>query len=481
MTRKGETRQEQDFSGAVAVPAGALWGASTQRSLDTLGFQNLPAHQMLIRSLMLVKKAACQANQMEGRLAPDLAHAISQAADEVLNGQWSSHLPVSALQGPAGRPHNANVNELLANRANQILGSTTGTYKPVHPDRHVNLGQSATDVFSTAARLAILSCLIELRPVLLDLERLLRRKALEFGKITKTGRRQLKDSLPVTLGQEFNAYGATVERGLRRMDAAAQTLLELNLGATEVGTGIDADPEYVRHAVQILSAETGLPLRQGEDLFRLTQTMSDFVEFSSSLKELALDLVKIAGDLRLMSSGPQAGLSEIFLPAAGQASQSIMPGALSQDPGLTEVVTMVAFQVVGNDLALSLAAQAGQLEVNVMSPLAAHLILSSLDLIHTSISAFNQHCLKGLSANPDRCAEFLDIRGALLIALTYHVGHEQASRLLEESESSGASLRDLVISQDLLPPDAIDRIMRYTELTGPGIPGTTRRDTTASD
>ena len=313
-SKKADLRTERDSLGEMQIPAGAYWGIRTARNQEYYKVSGQRPHPKLIDGIILVKKASAGANGASGRSDSTTLHAIAQACDEVLNGQWRDQFIADPFQSGAGASLNANSNEVLANRAAELLGSTTGSYDRVHPEKHVNLGQSTNDVFPTAMRIAILSNLHDLEPVLLDLERLLRRKSLEFEKVVKIGRTHLQDTVPVTLGQEFNAYGSAVERCLRRIKDASGSLLELNIGATHAGTGYGTEPEHAQQVIEKLSQLTGLKFRPAEDLFRVTQSMADFTEFSSSLKEFAVELIRIANDLRLMASGPGSGLYEIKIP-----------------------------------------------------------------------------------------------------------------------------------------------------------------------
>ena len=471
MNKKGEFRVERDQLGEMQIPATAYWGIKTARSWEAFPLSGLKPHNKLVEASVLVKKAAALANADSGRLDTHISRAIAQAADEVLNGQWHDHFIVHPFQSGAGIAHNHNVNEVLANRGSEILGGITGTYTTIHPEDHVNLSQSAHDTYPTAMRLAILLSLKDFEPVLLDLERLLRRKSLEFDKIVKVGRTYLKDTAPVTLGQEFNAYGASIEHSYRRIREASQSLLEMNIGASAVGTGINASPEYITKVHERLQTLSGLRLKPVEDFFRLSQSLADFVEFSSSLKELSIELTKIANDLQLLNSGPKAGFAELTLPTIQIEPSIILPGILPDqtNPTMAECVSMVAFQVIGNDLAITLAAQSGQLELNIMMPMVIHNILSSMDLLKNVVLAFNQRCIAGISANTARCRELLEASNLMAGALVEHLGVKQLTALIEESRTTGKTLRDLVIGQDLMTQELWDKTLQQKSLTRPGI------------
>ena len=476
MNKKGEFRFEQDSLGEMQIPIGAYWGIRTARARDAFAINGLKPHPKIVDGTVLTKKAAALANGQIGILTAQVSRSIVQAADEVLNGQWRDQFVVDPYQVGGSFSHNANVNEVLANRAAEILGSSAGTYALVHPDNHVNLGQSANDVFPTAMRLAILLMLRELEPVLLDLERLLRRKSLEFDKVVKVGRTHLRDSAPITLGQEFNAYGSSVERSYRRIVEASHSLFELNIGGTSVGTGLNADPAYISLVVEKLSQLAGLQLKPAEDYFRLTQSMADFVEFSSGLKELAVELNKIANDIRLLNSGPRAGLGELALPPLLAEPAPTMPESLPPrfNPALAECVSMVALQVIGNDLVVTLAAQSGQLEMNVMMPSIIHNILQSMELLKQVLLPFSQRCISGIVANAARCRELLETSGMVTSTLITEIGYEKAAAIARQSQETGRSIRDLLIEQDLVASEQLDRLLQFKSMTQPGRqPGTT--------
>ena len=482
MNRRTDPRVETDRLGDVHIPAGAYWGARTARARDAFTISGRKPHSRLVNAIVLIKKAAALASAESGRLDQQVARAVCQAADEVLSGLWRDQFIVDPFQSGAGTAHNNNVNEVLSNRALEILGHPPGSYAIIHPDRHVNLAQSANDVFPTAMRISILSAVKELEPVVLDLERLLRRKSLEFDKVLKAGRTHLQDAAPISLGQEFNAYGSTVERSSRRIKDATNQLLEVNLGATTTGTGIDADPAWVSRVVEMLSQSSGFRLRAGEDYFRLTQSAADFLEVSSSLKEFAVELAKISSDLRLLCSGPQAGLAEINLPPVFTEPASLLPGVLPDraHPVMAECLAMVAFQVIGNDTVVTLAAQAGQLDLNVMTPVIIHNLLESLDLFRNAIAAFNQRCVSGITANATRCRDLLDSTGTGAIALISHIGYDKVVELVGDSLKAGVSVRELVLAQGLMTPEALDRVLLQKSLTQPGlVPGTTGSTGTA--
>jgi aspartate ammonia-lyase len=468
VNKKTDVRIEHDKFGDVQLPAHAYWGAQTARNRDFFQISGQKVNQRLIEALVLVKKAATLTNSETGRLDQSTGKAIVQVCDEIMSGQWRDQFVADAFQFGAGASVITNLNEVLANRANELMGGALGTYDRVHPHNHVNVGQSNNDIFPSAMRLALLLSLRDLEPILLDLERLLRRKSLEFEKITKVGRTHLQDSVPITLGQEFNAYGSSVERSVRRLKDASHSLFEMNLGGTAVGTGYGTEPEYAGRVVERLAQITNIKFRTAEDVFRATQSMADFVELSSGLKELAVELAKIAADLRLLGSGPQAGFGEIKIPAV-QMDPSMLSSSLpdSEHPYLTDCLSMVCYQVLGNDFIVSLCAQAGQLYSNSMTPLIINSMLQSLDLLRTTVALFNARCLSGITADARRSQELLDMSGASAAAVSAYIGPDKAMELLQLAHSSGKSFRTLLLEQKLMTAEVLDRILHYKSLTRP--------------
>lgn len=479
--KKTDVRIEGDRLGDVQIPVNAYWGAQTARIREHFSISGQRVHPRLIDALSMVKKAAALANAEAGRLDQGTARAISQVCDEIVSGQWRDQFVVDSFQFGAGASLVTNMNEVIANRGSELLGGSPGTYDRIHPQHQVNLGQSYNDVFPTAMRVSIFLSLRELEPVLLDLERLLRRKSLEFEKVVKVGRTHLQDSAPITLGQEFNAYGSSIERSVRRIKDSSHNLLESNLGCMSVGTGFGTEPAYSTRVIEILAQTSGMKFRQAEDVFRATHSMADFVEFSSSLRELAIELSKIASDLRLLGSGPHAGLGEVVIPPV-QFEQSDLSSILPErtPPYVTEILTMVCFRVLGNDFVVSQCAQSGRLDSNSMTPLLIDSILSSIELLKNCVAAFNQHCLTKLTANIKHCQELVERSGATAAAMSAYIGVEKANELLELSRRTGRSFRDLALEQKLLSADVLDRILHYKSLTRPSnVPiGTVKRGTT---
>ncbi len=489
VNRRPDIRIEADQLGEVQVPLNSYWGAKTARAREHLAVSGQKVHPRLLEALVTVKKSAAYANLEAGRLQPQVARAIMQVCDEILSGQWRDQFVVDALQAGAGASLNANTNEVIANRGAQILGGALGKYDLIDPLRDVDKGQSTSDVYPTAMRIAILMTLRETEPALLDTERLLRRKALEFERVLKPGRLSLQDSVPITLGQEFNAYGSTIERAVRRVREASSNLLEVNIGATYVGTGFGVDAEYSNRMVEKLSQLTGLKLKIADDMFRATQSVTDFLDFSASLRGLACDLIKIANDLRLMSSGPNAGFAEIFLPPFAVEPSSLLPGQLPDltTPALPECLLMACYQITGYDHAIAFAAQAGQFEANPMTPLICVNLLNSLDMLKNIMLPFNQKCLSGITANTKKCSTSAEASGAVLAALSSQIGVAKARAVLDESKSSGQDLKQVLSDKSLLTRESSDRVLGYKLLTTPGftmseeITGNTAGDTSSDE
>lgn len=489
VNRRPDTRVETDQLGEVQIPLNAYWGARTARVREHLSISGQKVHPRLLEAFVTIKKAAAFSNLEAGRLSQTVARTIAQVCDEVLSGQWRDQFVVDALAAGAGGSLNDNANEVIANRGSQILGGALGKYDLIDPVKDVNKGQSTSDVYPTAMRIAILSALKETEPTLADCERLLRRKSLEFERVLKPGRVHLQDSVPITLGQEFNAYGSSIERAVRRVREASAGLLEINIGATHVGTGFDVDADYSNRMLEKLCQLLGMKFRAADDMFRATQSVADFLDFSSALRGLATDLIKIANDLRLMNSGPNAGFSEIFLPPFSLERSPLMPGHLPDRsfPALPECLLMVCCQISGNDHAIALAAQAGQFEANPMTPVICVNILDSLDLLKNIMPAFNQRCLSGITANTTKCSANAEASGAVLTALSSQIGVEKARRAIDDSKASGQDLKQVLSDKSLLSRETADRVLSYKFLTTPGfthleeIAGNTTDSTTGEE
>jgi aspartate ammonia-lyase len=462
------TRVECDPLGALEVPADALFGVQTQRAVDNFRISGLRPLPAFTDAVVRIKRAAALTHRETGRLDPRLAGAIVAAADEVLAGAHRDQFVVDVYQAGAGTSHNMNVNEVLANRANELLGAPRGAYAPVHPNDHVNMAQSTNDVIPTAIRLAALDRLAPLANAIHALRESLLTKSQQFDHVLKAGRTHLQDAMPIRLGQEFAAWAGSLERALRRLLDAADYLRDLGIGGTAVGTGVNAEAEYPAKMVNHLRTHTQLVLRVGSDRVQLMQSMGDAAAFSSALRGLAIDLSKIASDVRLLASGPRTGLDEIALPAV-QPGSSIMPGKVN--PSIPEMVNQVCFQVIGNDATVTVAAEHGQLELNVMMPVIAHNILFSMQILTNAITAFAERCVRGIEANEDQCARWVERSAALATALAPRIGYARAAELAKESVKSGELIRHLAERERVLPPDELAATLDLRRMTDIGVPG----------
>ena len=429
------------------MPEDTLYGVQTARAVGNFPISGLCPHRDLIVAVALVKLAAAEVNHAAGRLAADQARAIIQAAREVAEGEWHAHFVVDPFQAGAGTSHHMNTNEVIANRANEILGGRRGAYEYIHPNDHVNLGQSSNDVIPTASRLALLRATPRLVEAFRGLEGALRRKAHEFAHLTKTGRTHLQDAVPVRLGDEFSGYARAMGRAEDRIAQASQALTALNLGATALGTGMNTFPGYREQVAARLSALTGFDLHPAENTFEITQSHSDFAHLSGAIRNAALEVSRIANDIRLLGSGPRAGLGELILPPV-QPGSSIMPGKVN--PSIAEMVNMVAFQVIGFDQTVSLAVQAGQLDLNVMTPVIVYNLLWSIDLQSNALNVFRSRCIEGLRANEERLNELAEGSIALATILTPAIGYARAAEVAKESLASGRTVREVVVAEGLL-------------------------------
>ena len=464
-------RIERDPLGEMQVPADAFYGVQTARAVENFPISGLRAPADLVTATILVKKAAVEANAALGRLDADRARAIAAAADEILDGRHRDQFVVDVYQAGAGTSHNMNANEVLANRAAEILGEPRGVYARVHPNDHVNMSQSTNDVFPTATRLALLLGAGPLVRAARDLADSLARKGDEFADVLKTGRTHLQDAVPITLGQEFSGYAACIRRGADDVAEASEQLHELNIGATAVGTGLNAGDDYRRLVVANLRRDTGLNLVPAVNLFRVTQSMGDVLAYSGAMRRLAVELGKIASDLRLLSMGPRAGLAEIALPAV-QPGSSIMPGKVN--PSLPEMVNQVCFQVMGCDTTIMLAAEAGQLELNVMMPVIAWNALHASTILRESMRALRVRCVDGISASEARARELLERSTATATALSPFLGYAATAEIAKEAVKTGRSIRELVLERGLLSKDRLDAILSVEAMTRGGIVGSER-------
>ena len=464
-----KTRTEKDPLGPKEVPANALYGVQTVRAKENFPISGFAPLWPFVMAQVWIKKAAAMTHKETGRLDAKLADAIIRAADEVLAGRYDDQFIVDPYQAGAGTSHNMNVNEVLANRANEILGGERGTYTPVHPNDHVNMAQSTNDTIPTNIRLACLSQLDGLVHALDGLRDALAAKGKEFDHIVKAGRTHLQDAMPIRLGQEFTAYAGSVDRGIRRVKEAADYLRDLGIGGSAVGTGVTVEKEYPPLMVAHLETITGLHLRVGQDRIQLMQSMGDVAGFSASMRVLAIDLSKIASDLRLMVMGPRTGIDEIKLPAV-QPGSSIMPGKIN--PSIPELVNQVCFQVMGLDTTVAISAEHGQLELNVMMPVIAFNVLLAMRILTNTATVFNEKCVAGIEAHEDMCAYWVERSAALATALMPHIGYAKAAELSKKSVKEGVLVRDMVKRDHLLPADEIDDVLDLRKMTEIGVPGT---------
>jgi len=466
MTEK--TRTEKDPLGELAVPADALYGVQTLRAVQNFPISGLKALPAFVDATVRIKRAAALTHRQTGRLEARLADAIVQAADEILGGKYRDQFVVDVYQAGAGTSHNMNINEVLANRANEILGGKRGEYKPVHPNDHVNMAQSTNDVIPTAIRLACVTELPALMKAFESLASSLDAKGREFEDVIKAGRTHLQDAMPIRLGQEFTAYGGSLRRGAKRVAESANYLRDLGIGGSAVGTGVNVEPEYPALMVRFLGEMTGVELREGADRIQLMQSMGDVAAFSSQLKVLAIDLSKIASDLRILASGPRTGFDEVHLPAV-QPGSSIMPGKVN--PSIPEMVNQVCFQVFGNDTCVSVAAEHGQLELNVMMPVIAYNVLLSMHILTTTAQTFDTKCVRGIEANREQAAYWVERSAALATALAPQIGYARAAELSKQSVKENVLIRDLVKREKVLQDDEIDEVLDLRKMTEIGIPG----------
>jgi len=430
-------RAERDSMGEVKVPSDALYGAQTVRAVENFPISGLRPWRAFIWSMATIKRAAAEVNADLGLLDQNLAESIAAAAQEVIEGDWEDQFVVDPFQAGAGTSHNMNINEVIANRATVILGGELGEYR-VHPNDHVNMAQSTNDTIPTAIRLGCLWRLDELLEVVNELGEALEEKAREFDDVVKSGRTHLQDAVPIRLGQEFGGYARAVARDRERIERAAEGLRRMGIGGTATGTGLNAHPEYHRRMVARLQELSGLKLESSDNLFESMQSMADMVDFSAAMRTLALTLTRIANDFRLLSSGPATGLDELRLPAV-QPGSSIMPGKVN--PVMAEMLNMAMYHVVGCDTTVSLAAQGGQLELNVMMPILAHNLFEMMQVTIGAVRAFTQRCVMGLSANADKASGWLEKNAIVVTALNPLIGYGQGAELVKEALKRNTTIR----------------------------------------
>ncbi len=455
-------RIEKDTLGEVRVPADAYYGAQTARAIENFPVSGLRADPSFIRATAMVKYAAAMANMECGSLDKKIGNAVSAAAREIIDGKWHSHFAVDVYQAGAGTSHNMNANEVIANRAIEMLGGIKGVYSPVHPNDHVNMSQSTNDAFPTAMRLASLMAGTEMLQSVGYLVRSISATADEFDGIIKSGRTHLQDAVPVRLGQEFGGYASAVKKCRERIEKALDGMKAVGLGATAAGTGMNAPEGYKEAAAKYMTEVSGFNIENAPDLFEATQSMGDFAALSSALKNLALEITRIANDLRLLSSGPRTGLAEISLPPV-QPGSSIMPGKVN--PVMAEMVNMVACQVCGYDHAVSMAVQAGQLELNVMMPLINYNVLESMKILKNGLKIFAERCIDGITADEERCRDYMEKTVGLATFLNTRIGYSAAAEVSKEAVRRGLTVREVILEKEILTKEELDRLFDMENLT----------------
>jgi aspartate ammonia-lyase len=457
------TRTEIDSLGEKNIPKNAYYGIQTLRATENFPVSGIKAPTVFIKAYVLVKKAAALANTQVGWLDPKMEKAIVQACDEILAGKFLNQFVVDVYQAGAGTSFNMNVNEVIANRTLEILGKAKGDYKTVSPNDHVNMAQSTNDTFPTALHVAVL---MALQPLLLEIDDLadaFEEQSKKHANTLKSGRTHLQDAVPVTIGQEFGAYASALRNARDQLSDRQKHLCEVALGGTATGTGANTHPRFKRIAIAELRRMTGFPLKPAKNAFEALQSCRDVQAVSSALKELALELIRIANDLRLLSSGPTTGLSEVELPAV-QPGSSIMPGKVN--PVMAECLNMVAFQVIGNDLTISFAVQAGQLELNVMTPVIMHNVLFSIQLLTNYLPIFRRKCVKGITVDKKRCAMYLEKNPALATLLSPSIGYLEASKIAKQALEQGRSVKEVALEKGLLKPEELEKIFNTKKLLG---------------
>ena len=463
-----DIRIEKDFLGEKEVPSVAYYGVQTLRAVENFPITGYRIHPSLITAMAIVKKAAALANIDTGYLAKDIGHEIAEAAQEIVDGKFHDQFIVDPIQGGAGTSINMNTNEVIANRALERMGYEKGAYAKISPNTHVNMAQSTNDAFPTGIHIATLMMLEKLLITMEELHSAFRKKAKEFDHVIKMGRTHLQDAVPIRLGQEFEAYSRVLARDIKRIKQSRQHLYEVNMGATAVGTGLNANPMYIEQVVKHLRTFSGFPLVGAEHLVDATQNTDAYTEVSAALKVCMMNMSKIANDLRIMASGPRVGLAEIQLPAR-QPGSSIMPGKVN--PVMAEVINQVAFQVIGNDHTICLASEAGQLELNVMEPVLVFNLIQSISIMNNGFRVFREYCIKGITANEELLKQYVEKSVGIITAVNPHIGYEVASRIAREAIETGKSVRELCLEYGVLTEEELDIILDPFEMTHPEIAG----------
>ena len=466
--KKTDYRVEKDSIGVKDIPEEVYYGVQTLRAAENFHITGLNMHPEIINSLAYIKKASAITNCEVGILEKKKAQAIVQACDEIIEGKFHDAFIVDPIQGGAGTSLNMNANEVIANRAIEILGGKKGDYTIVNPNDDVNCGQSTNDVIPTAGKMTSLHLLQNLKKQLLRLYDALNEKAKEFDHVIKMGRTQMQDAVPIRLGQEFKAYSVAIMRDIHRMDKAMDEMRTLNMGGTAIGTGINADENYLRRIVPNLSEISGMEFIQAFDLIDATQNLDSFVAVSGAVKACAVTLSKMSNDLRLMSSGPRAGFGEINLPAK-QNGSSIMPGKVN--PVIPEVVNQVAFNIIGNDVTITMAAEAGQLELNAFEPIIFYCMFQSIDTLGYAVETLVDNCIVGITANEERCRQLVENSVGIITAICPHVGYEKTADIAKKAINSNESVRSLILKENIMDEEELSRILDPIHMTEPGISG----------
>lgn len=461
-------RKEKDSLGIKNVPEDVYYGVQTLRAAENFYITGLSMHPEIINSMAYIKKAAAITNCEVGQLDKKIGNAIVAACDEILKGKFHEYFIVDPIQGGAGTSLNMNANEVIANRAIELLNGQKGDYTLVHPNDHVNYGQSTNDVFPTAGKMTSLRLLEKLKKELYFLYNALQEKSKEFNHVIKMGRTQMQDAVPIRLGQEFKAYAVAVQRDINRIQKSMEEMRTVNMGGTAIGTGLNADETYLKRIVPNLAEVSGMDLVQAFDLIDATQNVDSFVAVSGALKACAVTLSKIANDLRLMSSGPRTGFGEINLPAK-QNGSSIMPGKVN--PVIPEVVNQVAFNVIGNDVTITMAAEAGQLELNAFEPIIFYCMFQSIDTLTYAVNTFVTNCVCGITANENRCRYLLDNSVGVITAICPHVGYQVAADIAKKALKTGEPVRSLILKEGILNTEQLDHVLDPVSMTEPGISG----------
>ena len=463
-----EYRIESDSIGSKKIPKDAYFGVQSLRAKENFNITGRRLHTEFINSLAQIKKAAAIANSEIGLLDKNIAKAIIQACDEIIEGKLHDQFIIDPIQGGAGTSSNMNVNEVLANRAIEILGGEKGNYNIVHPNDHINYGQSTNDVIPTAGKLTVLKLIPKAIKELEKLNTALMKKAKEFDDIIKMGRTQMQDAVPIRLGQEFKAYSSVVTRDISRIKKAKKELEYVNMGGAAVGTGINTDKIYFQSIVSTLNCVTNINLKQAEDMVDSTQNIDAFAYLSGVIKTCAISLSKISNDLRLMSSGPRTGFGEINLPPK-QNGSSIMPGKIN--PVIPEVMNQIAFNIIGNDMTITMAAEAGQLELNAFEPIVFYNLFESIETLTNGVNTFTSNCIEGITANRERCKNLVDHSIGIVTAICPHIGYQKAAEIAKTAMATNQSVKAILVNEGLLNEEKLDKILDPISMTEPGIPG----------